>query len=224
MLLGHRGVRAEKAIPENTFASFDLALAQGCDGFEFDVRLTGDGHAVVCHDARIHGMEIAASSAQQLQLPLLPEVLARYRRKAFLDVELKVPGLGSLCCELLRSLPPVRGFVVSSFLPEALEQLRGLDSKIPLGLICETQSQLRRWFDLPAEYVILHWKLAQPKRVAEIKAAGRKIFVWTVNLPADIMRFSRLGVDGIISDNPQRVRLTLAKDTSPRVTGRKSGK
>ena len=43
LLLGHRGARAEKSISENTLASFDLALAQGCDGFEFDVRLAADG-------------------------------------------------------------------------------------------------------------------------------------------------------------------------------------
>ncbi|MCU1303492.1 MAG: glycerophosphoryl diester phosphodiesterase, partial [Candidatus Sulfotelmatobacter sp.] len=49
LLLGHRGVRAEKSIPENSLPSFDLALAQGCDGFEFDVRLSADGQAVICH-------------------------------------------------------------------------------------------------------------------------------------------------------------------------------
>jgi glycerophosphoryl diester phosphodiesterase len=41
LLLGHRGARAVKSIPENTLASFDRAVADGCDGFEFDVRLTG---------------------------------------------------------------------------------------------------------------------------------------------------------------------------------------
>ncbi|MGC1220522.1 MAG: glycerophosphodiester phosphodiesterase, partial [Candidatus Sulfotelmatobacter sp.] len=66
LLLGHRGARAEKSIPENTLASFDLTLAQGCDGFEFDVRLTADGHAVVCHDATAHGLKIAESPAEAL--------------------------------------------------------------------------------------------------------------------------------------------------------------
>jgi len=55
LLLGHRGARAEKSIPENTLASFDCALAQGCDGFEFDVRLSADGQPVICHDTRVHG-------------------------------------------------------------------------------------------------------------------------------------------------------------------------
>ena len=205
LLLGHRGARGEKSVPENTFASFDLALAQGCDGFEFDVRLSGDSQALVCHDPRTRGIAIAASSARQLQLPSLREVLAHYQRTAFLDIELKVSGLENSCSELLRDFPPRCGYVVSSFLPAVLENLRSLDSKMQLGLICETRSQLKRWLDLPIEYVILQHTLAEPKRLAEIKSAGRKIFVWTVSLPADIARFSRLGVHGIISDYPQRL-------------------
>jgi hypothetical protein len=52
LLLGHRGARASASVAENTFASFDLALRQGCDGFEFDVRLAGDGSAVTPRSAR----------------------------------------------------------------------------------------------------------------------------------------------------------------------------
>src|SRR5271169_2260347 len=114
LLLGHRGARAEKSIPENTLASFDLALAQGCDGFEFDVRLTSDGQAVISHDAATGSLEIARSSTQQLALPLLNEVLTRYQNTAFLDIELKVPGLEAITVDLLRTLAPTRGFVVSS--------------------------------------------------------------------------------------------------------------
>src|ERR1700730_5639228 len=100
LLLGHRGARAEKSILENTLASFDLALAQGCDGFEFDVRLTADGQAVVCHDATTQHLKIADSSANKLALPLLLEVLTRYQRTAFLDIELKVSGLETIAADL----------------------------------------------------------------------------------------------------------------------------
>ena len=55
------------AVPENTFASFDLALEHGCDGFEFDVRLTGCGRAVVCHDPKVE----ASQSRGQLQISSL---------------------------------------------------------------------------------------------------------------------------------------------------------
>jgi glycerophosphoryl diester phosphodiesterase len=209
LLLGHRGARAEKSIPENTLASFDLALAQGCDGFEFDVRLTGDGQAVICHDAAIHGLEIARSSAQELILPRLGQVLARYRSIAFLDIELKVQGLEKMTAELLQKFPPCRGSVVSSFLPEVLETIYGLDPAMPLGLICETRAQLSRWPQLPVAYVIPHYKLVRQDSVAKIRAAGKKILVWTVNLPANMRGFSKWGVEGIISDHPKRLASTL---------------
>jgi glycerophosphoryl diester phosphodiesterase len=211
LLLGHRGARGEKSIPENTLASFDLALYEGCDGFEFDVRLTADGQAVVCHDAAVRGLEVAKSSAGALGLPLLREVLTRYKSRAFLDVELKVPGLEKISADLLHDLPPARGFVVSSFLPEVLTTLRGLDAKFALGLICETQAQLGLWRQLPIEYVIPHHRLVRRDLVGEIQAAGKKVLVWTVNAPPEMKRFAKQGVDGLISDHPKRLALALGR-------------
>jgi glycerophosphoryl diester phosphodiesterase len=211
LLLGHRGARGRKSTPENTLDSFDLALASDCDGFELDVRLTADGLAVVCHDAKFHGSEIARSSAKELKLPLLREVLTRYQTTAFLDIELKVPGLERITVDLLRRYAPARGFVVSSFLSDVLEAIHGLDATMPLGLICETRIQLSQWLQLPVEYVIPHSVLVRQELVAEIKAAGKKILVWTVNVPADMRRFSKLGVDGIISDDPELLATAIKK-------------
>jgi glycerophosphoryl diester phosphodiesterase len=203
LLLGHRGARAEKSVPENTLASFDLALAQGCDGFEFDVRLSADEQAVVCHDPKTRGLEITKCSAEKLRLPSLREVLIRYQNTAFLDIELKVLGLEKITADLVREIPPARGFVVSSFIPGVLKKVRSIDEKIPLGLICETQCQLEYWRRLPVDYVILHHKLVSRKRVAEMKTSGKKIFAWTINDPAAMKRFLLWNLDGIISDNPQ---------------------
>jgi glycerophosphoryl diester phosphodiesterase len=214
LLLGHRGTRVEKSVPENSVAAFDYALACGCDGFEFDVRLSADGQAVIrhdaiCHDSKIARLEIEKCSARQLGLPLLREVLTRYQRTAFLDIELKVAGLENIVADLLRGTAPARGFVVSSFIPEVLETLRSVDATIPLGVICETQAQLSAWPKLPVDYVILQHKLARKETVADIRSAGKKLLVWTVNLSADMKRFWQLGVDGIISDNPLRLVPTL---------------
>jgi len=211
LLLGHRGARSEKTIPENTLASFDLALAQGCDGFEFDVRLTADGEGVVCHDAIAHGLRIAESSAEKLALPQLRDVLARYQSTAFLDIELKVSGLETIVTDLLRRLAPARGFVISSFLPDVLRVIRDLDATIPLGLICETQAELSHWRKLPIDYVIPHNKLGRKNLIDETKAAGRKILVWTVNATVDMQRLSKWGVDGIISDHPKRLVRALGR-------------
>jgi glycerophosphoryl diester phosphodiesterase len=49
--IGHRGAAGEA--PENTLASFELAMRQGADGIEFDVQLSSDGVPVVIHDPRL---------------------------------------------------------------------------------------------------------------------------------------------------------------------------
>lgn len=200
LLLGHRGARADKSVPENTRASFDLCLAHGCDGFEFDVRLSSDGEAVICHDPKAGGRVIARTRAADLKLPTLREVLERYSSRAYLDIELKVHGLELSTTALLRQFPPQRGFVVSSFLPEVLTTLHAEAPEIPLGLICDTKRQLAAWPGLPARFVMLHHRLATKSALAEITAAGAQVFVWTVNREPAVRRYFELGVAGIISD------------------------
>ncbi len=212
LLLGHRGARGVRSIPENTFESFDRALADGCDGFEFDVRFTADGQAVICHDPHVHDFELAKTSAAQLgQLPCLEEVLSRYQETAFLDIELKVGGLEAIVLDLLRKFPPRKGFVVSSFLPQVLQALASEKSSIPLGLICETSRELHRWKNLPVEYVMPHHRLATPSLMRELKGAGKKVLIWTVNDAADMERFRDLAVEGIISDQTELLCRSLGR-------------
>jgi len=201
LLLGHRGTRCSRSIPENTFAAFDLAIQQGCHGFEFDVRLTADGVPVVCHDARFGRLPISRATAFGLQdLPSLEAVLDRYSTGAFLDIELKVHGIEASTVELLSGKPPSKGFVVSSFLPRVLLELRRLDATVPLGLICETRPQLRRGQELPIQTVIAHYSLATRKLLNEVHASGKSLYVWTVNGYSTMVRLAEWGVDGIISD------------------------
>ena len=134
LLLGHRGTRGRNSIPENRFASFDQALADGCDGFEFDIRVTADGKAVVCHNPDSEGIEIASAAAEDCAgLPKFEAFIARYHERAFLDIELKVSGIEPATVRLLSRTRPVRGFVVSSFLPEVLQRMYSEDSTLPLG-------------------------------------------------------------------------------------------
>jgi glycerophosphoryl diester phosphodiesterase len=210
LLLGHRGARALKSIPENTLASFDQALRDGCDGFEFDVRLTSDSMAVIGHNPHWKSVEIARASSEKLsKLPRLEQVLALYRERAFLDIELKVRGLEAITARLVQGFRPRRGFVVSSFLPEVLEEVHHQDATLPIGLICETMAQLRPWERLPLECVIPHHRLVDSGLMAEWKAAKKRILVWTVNSPGDMLRFRDWGVDGIISDDTQLLSRTL---------------
>lgn len=209
LLLGHRGARALKSISENTLASFDQALADGCDGFEFDVRLTADGEAVVCHDPKAAGINISRATAKQVSgLPRLRDVLQRYR-DSFLDIELKVKGLERITLDLFLRHRPRRGFVVSSFIPGVLKSLRAEDASISLGLICESKTQLRFWTELSVEYVIPHCELVEAELIRKVKGAGKKLIVWTINDPAEMRRFADLGVDGIISDDTALLCRTL---------------
>jgi glycerophosphoryl diester phosphodiesterase len=203
LLLGHRGARVP-GIPENTFAAFDLALEKSCDGFEFDVRYTRDGRLLICHDPELLGRTLSTTPYADFAntAPCLGDVLARYPT-AFLDIELKVAGIQKAVIAALRTHPPQRDYVVSSFLPEVLLELHAESAGIPLGFICDKREELARWPTLPVQFVIPHYKLLSQKLLEQLHAADKKVFVWTVNDPRDITRFSAWGVDAIISDNPE---------------------
>ncbi len=260
LLLGHRGAR--RGVPENTFFAFDKALRDGCDGFEFDVRLSSDGRAVVSHDPTLHGLEIAQSNFSELlavrqaqsnprsshdrsghgtpQLHCLEDVLAKYAESAFLDIELKTAGLEEATLQLLARFPAKRGAVVSSFLPEVLRRLAALDAesparaaegavgdgsaahplerttsqkssrvagvgaeKLPLGLIFANREAMRQWELLPVSHLMPRHDLLDRRLVDEFHAAGKQVFAWTVNRERQMHALAEIGVDGLISDDPE---------------------
>lgn len=207
LLLGHRGDR--KHAPENSLAAFELALEHGCDGFEFDLRSTADHRLIVCHDPVLAGVEIAATLYEGIRpkhgatSPCLEDVLERYAHRSFLDIELKVAGMERAVVALLRERPPQREFVVSSFLAEVVRNIRWRDPAIPAGFICDKSRELARWPALPVDVVIPKRSLVDRKLVEEIHAAGRKVFVWTVNQPSEMLRLAEWGVDALISDDTQ---------------------
>jgi len=208
-MLGHRGARAFRQIPENTLASFELCLEYGCDGFEFDVRRSADGQALICHDPVVRGMEIAEKPAAALALPSLSEVLRSFGGRAFLDIELKVAGLEPQTIAALRKHPPQKGYVVSSFLPEVLTAIHQVDAAISVGLLCENRDQLQLWRELPVEWVIPQFKLADRELIERIHEAGKKVMVWTVNGAETMRQFAEWGVDTIISDETELVTQVL---------------
>ena len=215
LLLGHRGARATESGPENTLASFDLAIDHGCDGFEFDVRLTACGRSVVCHDPKVSGVTVAAATATQLaHLPVLENVLQRYARKAFLDIELKIPGLESKVLNALREYQVENGYVVSSFLPRVVAELKIRSAQVQTGIICDKPQQLKTWRDLNHEYVIPHYSLLTRKLVDEVHSAGRKLLTWTVNDRESMLRYAGWGVDGIISDETELLARTFLQPKS----------
>lgn len=210
LLLGHRGAR--KSAPENTFTAFDLSLEHGCDGFEFDVRRSCDAKCVVCHDPRYCGIDVARSTLAALhakrEIPRLNEVISRYADRAFLDIELKVPGMEDAVADMVSELPRDR-FLVSSFLPNVLARLRLIHLRLPLGLIFDRSRTHADWRDLPVRYVIAEQSLVSAAMIREAHAAGKLVFAWTVNGAGDMLRLRDWQVDGIISDDTELLCRTL---------------
>lgn len=216
LLLGHRGSR--RYAPENTLASFDLALEHGCHGFEFDVRLTADRRLIVCHDPRLAGRSIERSRYDQFpsSAPCLPEVMRRFAGRAFLDIELKVTGLEPEVVQTVRAYPPQRGFFISSFLPEVVERLYAFDRSFPLGLICRSRRQLSAWTSLPIQALFLERGLVIPGIVEALHGAGKQVFVWTVDREREMRQFAEMGVDGIISGDTKLLVETAKANVASR--------
>ncbi len=233
LLLGHRGQRHTRRVvqyfntrvipPDNTLAAFELTLQRGCDGFEFDVRYTHDRRGVICHDPEYRGLNVAAAEYEALRtasakrdrrtkvepgnadehMPCLEDVLARFADRAYLDIEVKIPGFEEEIAAALRQAPPQRGFVVSSFLPPVLRRFHEIDPTLPLGYICRDRKLLDEWRSLPVPVVIPHAKLVSQTFVRQLHEAGKQVFVWTVNRESEMRRLALWGVDGIISDDTE---------------------
>ena len=202
LLLGHRGARASRHIPENSLESFALCLEHGCDGFEFDVRRSADGVAVICHDPVIRGLQIENTSASALELPTLEETLAEFFSRAFLDIELKVTGLEIPLITALRKHPLRKSYVVSSFLPEALSAIHAIEPAIPLGFLWDDERGVDSLESREA-WLIPRFDLVDQKLIEQAHGAGAKVMTWTVNRIEHMRQLKDWGVDAIISDNTE---------------------
>jgi glycerophosphoryl diester phosphodiesterase len=190
-------------------------MAHGCNGFEFDVRFTRDSHSVLHHDASMGSMEVAACNYEDLRqrrqgIACLEEVLAEFGAGAYLDIELKVASNLELVLGALHEHPPLRGYVISSFLPEVLQRIHEIDRALPLGYICDNPQTARRWAELPVQVFIPHHSLVSAAVVEELHARGLQLFTWTVNRRDNLLRLADWGVDGLISDDPELLRLTFS--------------
>jgi glycerophosphoryl diester phosphodiesterase len=164
-----------------------------------------DGAFVIAHDK-------PASSAGAL---LLDEVLDFCRGRMGVNVELKCEYSETVAHETgsrigahlaKRGDPSV---YVSSFWWTALDAVRESAPSLRRAYIFASQAP-RAALITEARRVGL-WAL-HPNRsyvteplVHETHAAGMKVQAWTVNDPAEITRFAALGLDGLMSDFPERI-------------------
>jgi glycerophosphoryl diester phosphodiesterase len=107
--------------------------------------------------------------------------------------------------------------VVMSFAPTALRRLKLLAPDVPTVLLLEWRLPGLRDGMLPAGVRIagpgLHVLQAEPEFVGRAHSRGNRVFVWTVNKPAEVDFVRRLGVDTIITDRPAEVLAQLTQPT-----------
>lgn len=159
IIFAHRGASAHA--PENTIAAFDLALEQGADAIELDVKLSADGEVVVIHDPTVdrttgaHGRvkEMALADLRSLdagsffsaayeseRIPTLGEVFEAVGKRTFINVELtnyNTPRdhLVESVCMLVKKFGMQKRVLFSSFLPANLSTARNYLPDVPTGLL-----------------------------------------------------------------------------------------
>ena len=219
---GHRGARGHE--PENTLRSVRRALALGADGIEVDVHLT-DGRLMVIHDDTLgrttNGTgRVAEKSFAYLRsldagkgerIPTLAEVFDTVNRRAVINVELKGLDTVAPVVRLIDQYVRERGwhyedFLVSSFDLAQIQTAKKLQpeihtgaliEKIPRGL-AEFAEKLGAWSINPSK------RCVTAELVADAHRRGLKVFVYTINRPAEFARMGALGVDGVFTDFPER--------------------
>ena len=221
-VIAHRGFAATGV--EN--APSTLVSADGlADAVEFDVRLSGDGEPVVVHDelvdrltnraGRVDSNPVAELTAMCLAgtdetIPRLEAVLDRLQGP--IVPELKVTTVSERLVALLDRYE--ERVLVASFWPDALRALperfdRALlvapdDEKVdvpgdpPVGI----ESGLAVARDVDAVAIHPHHSLCTAETVAAAHDAGLAVNAWTVRSREEAARLRRLGVDGVIVDDP----------------------
>lgn len=227
--VGHKG--ADLVAPGNTFASFEAALEAGVDMIEFDVLRLPDGRLVLAHDYE---------DARSRECATLEEGLDHFAGEAYngveLDVDLKLPGYEREVVDGLLERGLADRALISSQYVASLDRIDQLSPRIRRGW---SVPRVRRDYTKTAlapiayaiaaflrarlphaaarmlragrcEAVMAHWMLVSARLVETVHEAGGQIYVWTVDEPDHIARLDRLGVDGVITNDPRLFRPATA--------------
>jgi glycerophosphoryl diester phosphodiesterase len=224
--IGHKG--ADLIVPGNTPASFDAALAHGVDMIEFDVlpeyqHEPDKGRLLLAHDYE------HVENAPTLEDGLAHLASAPFD-DVELDVDLKLPGYEQRVIDALSHHGLIERTLISSNWMRSLIVLRELEPRVRLGY---SVPRLRKdptemWLTkLPAyaaaawvraklpsaikvhmaagrcDALMCHWRLVSPRLVKAVNDAGGELYVWTVDDGRRISRLERLGVTGVITNDPR---------------------
>jgi len=231
LIIGHRG--SPMTAPENTLPSFRMAMSEGAEMIEMDIRPTEDGFPVICHDPTIpiqDGKSVRISETRlevlrqlpngdETHLPSLEGVLGTLGRQAAYNIELKEHGVEDAVLALVHGFGLTRQTMISSFNASILERIRSRDPCVPLGQIHDTPVQnlncIGRWFlgrkavraahKNKNAFVVLERNLVSPGVLKLARKLNKKCLVWTVNDEEEAKELAKQGVFGLITDFPSKL-------------------
>lgn len=226
--IAHRGGRG--LAPENTLRAFLTAVSAGADAIEFDVQRTIDGKLVVFHDKdlkRTMGLsvylkDITFDGLRKLdagggeKVPLLEETLKlALKHRLLMIIELKnpeiFPGIEEEVYSLISNLDAAELVKIASFSAPSLDRFRLISSHFKPPLVRNYRFEMPErleYYDavsVDARYFRLFpWRMRNYRRHCE------DVFVWNVNREQNMKYFIKIGVDGIITDYPDRLARIIA--------------
>lgn len=218
--IGHRGAAGHA--PENTLAAIWKARSFHADLVEIDVRATGDGHLVLLHDETVdrttdktgHVAEMSLDQVQRLdagnrqRIPTLEEALEVTSGAIGVILELKAEGIGNEACAIVNRTGFSGPLIYASFLTEELHRVRQADPRANLMVLLHRRLPRDPVADViavNASHVGLHFSTVTPALLQTYHNLERRVFAYTVNEPKDIQRMRDVGIDGIVSDYPDRI-------------------
>ena len=231
-VIAHRGA-AGKA-PENTLASVRQAMEDGADWIEIDVQESIDGEVVVIHDSdfmKLAGMDLKVwdSTLKELRkidvgswfgpefsaerVPTLAKVLEETRGQARVLIELKYYGhdqqLEQRVVDIVEEAGMVDDIAIMSLKHSGIKKFHTLRPDWVVGLL--SSKAIGNLFDLDVDFLAVNMGMATPGFVRSAQLANKQVFVWTVNDLVSMSRMMSLGVDGIITDEPELARNVLTE-------------
>ncbi|NLY61417.1 MAG: glycerophosphodiester phosphodiesterase [Clostridiales bacterium] len=231
LVIAHRGASAYA--PENTVPAFEKALELGTEGIELDVHMTADGEIVVIHDFSIDRTSNGKGMIKDFTLddikkfdfgswfgpeykgvsiPTLSEVLQLLRDwDGLLNIEVKsgpifYKGIEEKLIDMVKAYDFSERVIFSSFNHYSLRDIKTIDPSMKIGLLymaglVEPYNYAK---SLGAEALHPYYYNIVPEVVEGCKKNGIKLNPFTINNKKEIEMIMKAGVDGIITDYPDR--------------------
>lgn len=241
LVIAHRG--ASGNAPENTLAAFKKAIALGATFIETDLQLSRDAHFVAIHDdtlnrttngqGAVHDMTLTelrrldagswfGSEFAGERIPTLEEIL-EFSKKNDVVFYLEIKSSGTWGGEhalisALRESSEIPRVVAISFDAAIVLNLRKIEPTLMTGLLYDGQIEnpLDKAVDIGARQFLVRGDLVTPTMIADARKKDLQVVCWTVNHPAHMRMLAAAGVDGIMSDYPDRLAAAVKSDSEVR--------